>query len=333
MSKFSFLLPLALCVPLAAQSAVVSVPNSDATSGICNTIPFGTTAGSSTNNVRFQTMILATDLATVPAFPQVCGLRFAACTTAEYSYDRITVRMAHTSSTTLSTSFDVNIPPGTGTTVLDATNYVWPVVADTWSDIGLQTSFAYNGVDNIVVEITTSNGLRSGPPSGFRRETRQRVYRTGYDGTQTTGTSSSSAVKLQVHFGEPSTRAFGRGCVGSNGTPEIGFNGTPSLGQNVDIELHSGPVNSGAALFIGFWNGSPYPVDLSVIGMTNCTLYLDVAIAINGATDAAGFGSSTLTALGVPCGYPIYMQWACIDPGANGLGVTLSNYGRMLLGF
>lgn len=338
--RTKILLSLLLAAPLTAQAVVVSVPDSDPTAGTCNVIPFGSSAGSSFNNVRAHHIVTAADIAaTGSVLPLVCGLRFASCSTSVRQFDQLTVRMGHIpAGTGLSSVYAVNLPAGSGTTVLDARNYVWRLEADTWNDIGLQVPFVYNQVDDIVIEVISINSTvisTSGGSLGFHRGTQPRVYSTNYTGAQTSGSLSNSSSKIQLHFAEASTGTFGLGCPGTSGaTPELTYTGVPTLGGSFDIDLNGGPVTSAAVLFIGVFTTPPWPVDLGIIGAPGCSLYHNVIGTLSAGTDAAGSAAITIAPVsGVPCEFPIYTQWACIDPGANAIDLTTSNYGRFLIGF
>jgi len=335
MTKFSAL-ALLLCAPLAAQSSLFSIPDNNAAAGTCNVIPLGSTSSTSSfANVRYQTLIFASELNNAPTM--LCGLRFAACGTGARTFDSLTIRMGHTTATSLTQTFDTNLPPGTGTTVLDVQNYTWHNITDVWNDIGLQQAFVYNGTDNVVIEIIAMNAVFTGSGSaGFHREsTHQRVYATNYNGTQTTGSSGNAALKMQLHFADATTWTFGEGCAGSNGTPTLSFTGEPVLGQTFSVDLMNAPASSPVALNFGLFNNPPmWPLDLGPFGAANCFLYHDTIVSLSLPSDPNGVASLPI---GVPANGPIcgilFAQWICLDPGANALGATTSNFGRAQVGF
>src|SRR5204862_4902878 len=110
----------------------------------------------------------------------VTGLGFVSCGAGRAHFDRLEIVMDHIpASQPLVNTWASNLTPN-AVTVLDSTNYTWNVPANTWYEVGLQTLFVYNGVDDVVIQITSTNG--TAPINGMRRETRQRLYWIGTTG-------------------------------------------------------------------------------------------------------------------------------------------------------
>ncbi len=212
---------LILCVAsltasLSAQSFYI--PSNTPTVGTANAFPFNT------SDMRYQALIRATELNSTPEL--ITGFSLAPSTSATLMYGPVTMKMAHLASPTLSTTFDNNLAAGAVTT-MDVPHFVWPVTANTWMDIDLQTPFLYNGVDNVVVEFLVTARVTG---SAMRRDaTNQRVYLGSYTG-QPIGTDGGlTAFKMRVITGDASTATFGRGCAGSNLlTPTVSFTARPS---------------------------------------------------------------------------------------------------------
>ena len=324
--RLALFAPFLLALPAVAQNWYI--PDSDATTGACNVIPFGSTGPGSFSNCRYQTRLLASDLgATVNV---LTGLGFAACSSGRSHFDSIEIVLDHIPpSQPLSTTFASNLTSA-AQTVLSATDYTWNVQGNAWNEIGLQNLFVYNGVDDVVVQITTVNGIA---PAGFHRATRERVYWIGASGTPpATGTSGAAAGKIEASMLMARTSSHGDGCVGTNGTPSIGFTGSPVHGTTISFDLTNG-VPNGIALFVaGTYNAFPFPFDLGSLGAPGCFAYTDLTFTSAALTDGAGAASTPIPLpLGV-VGFRFFTQYAMLDAAANAFGATTSNYLNVLTG-
>ncbi|GAB4155548.1 MAG: hypothetical protein Fur0037_23940 [Planctomycetota bacterium] len=315
------LLALALlAAALPAQSFYI--PTNTPSSGTINVFPFGTT------DMRYQALVRATEL----GGPGVIhGFGLAPAATGIRSFTRVTMKMAHLASPTLSTNFDANLAAGSVTT-MDVQNWEWHLTANTWNDVDLQVPFVYNGTDNLVVEfLVIGSGGASG---GMRRDnTNQRVYLENYAG-QTTGTNGgNTAFKMRVNFGDASYGVFGHGCVGAGSlTPALTMSGSSQLGQTLVIDLTNTVPASLGAIWLGFHMGTPFPLDLGIYGFPGCLLYFPGLANICLVTDPQGAATYQL---GIPnsqalIGKVFYDQWLVLDP-ATAI-VSASNYGRFQTG-
>lgn len=126
----------------------------------------------------------------------------------------------------------------------------------------------------------------------------------------------------------------GAACVGSHGNvPVYGALDQPRVGQLWTTELHGAPPMTQLSMFIGIDPNFP-PFDLSLIGITGCTLHVNPVLTRPGATgpgDAQrGEGRATLT-LGVPgdpslASLPLLAQVAILDlQNGRTIAVTMSN--------
>ena len=311
----------ALAASLPAQS--IYVPSDTPAVGTANAFPFNTT------DMRYQALILATELNNAPAL--ITGFALAPSSSGALSYGHVTMKMAHLAAATLSTTFDTNLAAGAVTT-MDVPNFVWPVTANVWNDVDLQTPFVYNGVDNLVVEFLVTGRIAG---AAMRRDaTNQRVYLGSYTG-QLVGTNGGlTAFKMRVITGDPTLATFGRGCVGSNTlTPALSLVGSSQIGQTFTANLSNALPNTPCFAVLGFSSAAPFPIDLSVYGMTGCKGYVNAAATLLTFADGAG---ATSIAVALPLdpglvGLAIYSQFAPLDAGAPG-GLTTSNYGRALIG-
>ncbi len=326
MRYFTLLAALVCTVPALAQNWYV--PDNSSTVGVCNVIPFGSGVGSSFYNAKMQTRLTAADLGALPNI--ITGLAFASCNTGRAHYDQIEIVLDHIpAAQVLSTTFDNNLTPA-AVTVLNSTNYTWNVTADVWNEIGLQTFFVYNGVDDVVVQISSTNGLA---PGGMRRGTRQRIYWTGATGpAAAVGLSTASATKIEASMLTAHTSSHGDGCVGSNGTPRLSFTGSAQINNTLSFDLTNGVQNGIALFFAGTTNAGPFPLELSFVGMPSCYAYTDLAATSALILDPTGAGSFPFPIPPTAIGALFYGQYAVLDPAANVFGFTTSNYGRVLTG-
>ncbi|MFO1052462.1 MAG: serine hydrolase [Planctomycetota bacterium] len=125
--------------------------------------------------------------------------------------------------------------------------------------------------------------------------------------------------------------AFGSGCPGSAGTPTHSGLGTPDAGQVMTLRVSNGGASTPVIALIGFsnsiWSGTPLPLSLGLLGAPACSLRVSPDVTFNAATSASGIASINLqlpdqTAL---IGAHLYSQFVVVAPGANGLGLALSN--------
>ncbi len=319
---------------LPAQSFFV--PDNDATTGNCNVFPFGSTGGA---NLKYQQLVTAAELNNAPGL--ITGIGFAQCGEGRHHFDTIEVRLAHKPGTgSLVATFAQNMVTDV-TTVVSGSNYDWNLPASSWQDVGLQQAFAYNGVDNLVVEVTVTGSQWTATgalgSAGLRAGSHQRVYANNWT-TQppATGTLTGTfALKIEIDLGVAKVSSHGVGCAGSTGSaPRMAVLGLPQLGQTVTFALADGLPGSLGLRILGFTNASPYPVDLGLLGMPACLLYTELGDLAAALTDGAGAASQALTVPNDPTltGVRLYGQWACFDPTANAFGWTTSNYVRAQIG-
>lgn len=312
---------VAMAGSLPAQSFYV--PNANPRGVANNAFPFNT------SDMRYQALVTAADLGSLPAL--ITGFALQPASTGVRTFTQVTMKMAHLSSPTLSTTFDQNLAAGAITT-MDVANWSWYLTADTWTEVDMQVPFFFNGVDNVVVEFTVYGG--SGAAGGMWREgTHPRLYLGNYTGQPTGTLSNNSAFKMRFLVGDAGLGRFGQGCAGSNQlTPALSFSGSSQLGQTLTYELTNAFASTPAFLTVGFWIGFPFPLDLAPYGMPGCTAYVPSLAISTAVTDPAGAGSLQLQ---IPnnaalTGLFYYAQWFPLDLTSGTL--TASNYGRILVG-
>lgn len=121
-------------------------------------------------------------------------------------------------------------------------------------------------------------------------------------------------------------RIWDRGvdCPGARGERRrIDYRGRAQLDENLSVRLRGGRPNFVALLHIG----DPTTMPLDMIGAAGCILYSAPYYTVGAATNSLGFAVSNLALpSGVaPMGQRIDLQWVQWDPGANQLGVTVSD--------
>jgi hypothetical protein len=132
---------------------------------------------------------------------------------------------------------------------------------------------------------------------------------------------------------------YGAGCLGSAGTPDIALapGREPWIGDSLELAITRLPPGQPAALNLGFsrtsWQGLALPFPLGAIGMPGCDLLVGPDLTCPLANPA---GSATFP-LRIPfdpryIGLPFFDQALVLDPGANALGVIVSNGGAGKVG-
>lgn len=126
--------------------------------------------------------------------------------------------------------------------------------------------------------------------------------------------------------------SFGMGCAGSLGTPTLAAapGSRPTLGSTFQAEIGNLPL--GAALMAtGLSNaitsgGIALPVNLSFLGMTGCSQYVDALVLdyVTGGTTTATW-SWAIPNNPILFGYEFYNQGFSLDPSANSFGFVASN--------
>ena len=134
---------------------------------------------------------------------------------------------------------------------------------------------------------------------------------------------------------DASNGPFGRGCIGSNtAAPTMSLSSEPVLGQVTTIEVTGMTRVAGMGwLFIGLTDLTG--LDLTGMGMTDCRLHtnpivLTFAIANNGGTASV---PATIPRSPSLAGSFIALQVACVDTGANPLGVAATAGHAVRLGY
>ena len=109
------------------------------------------------------------------------------------------------------------------------------------------------------------------------------------------------------------------------------------IGQTLNTDIASVPLGI-ALVGLGLSNTTSgaltLPFDLSILGMTGCSLLADPLVT----AVASGAGTTVPWSFGVPpnpalLGSVLFAQGFVLDPAANAFGFTATNGGRIKVGF
>jgi len=316
------------------------VPDKNASSGACYVIPFGSfkTDDTKWSNQKYQTLIPSSALPN--ASLTIRDLGFAACTDGMREFASIRVRMWQTQRPALSTMFEENLRNSKVATVLDARDYSWPVSADAWSRIGLQHSFPFDpklGNLGVEIEVRGAGAPKLSGLAGFHDSNLPRIYAAGWTSKPPdSGKESQQAgLRMALCFAGAMVDVFGHSCQGSSATlAKLDYSGLPRLASSLAIVLEGASAKARfAVLTFGLTSQHPFPIALDNLGAKGCTLYhsFDLAAGV-----IPKDGSASITVViprsAVLVGQRIYTQFVLDDREANSLGLTTTNYARLLVG-
>lgn len=316
--------------------------NSDMTitTGSASNVPFtGTITGRTANlnivynsdtntwhNQFYQTILRRDDLG--PA-GTITGLAFAPIATGRHMNRLFTIRMSQVPmGHSLSTTFSSNMP--SPVTVLSKVDYSWDLTADTWTEVGLTSGFAYDGAHDVVVEILARANFATSTGSfdAFHSGSNERVYAYGWPFTAqpSTGTyGSSSGLKMRANFNCAEAGSFGTACGYVRAVP---FGASTAPGS-FWYDIYGVP-NNGAIIIMGFQSQS---LSLTPYGLTNCVQWTDnVASTFHAGTASGHFWHYvSIPATTAFDGLILYGQWFQLDNTQPG-GLSASNYVRAIIG-
>jgi len=314
------LLVLAATAHLGAQNNCHYTWGNFPNSGVCGVIPWGTTRSSSTwRNVYYQTKMTAKELGNSKR--TITSLSFAPCGTGTHSSASLVIKMAHHKGA-LTLNFAANLG-NSPVTVLNKKGHTWAQTASVWSKIGLTGSFNYDPAKgDLLVEILVMGNHSSLGNASCRHGGRPSIYAINWWGIPPASGMMGSLSALKMRVCDGLFGNYGKGCGG--GPLNIAGSGAPNLGKRFGLNMAGGRANSGGSIMLG---ATQKNLDLSAIGMTGCSLYLDPIFS-----KGVPFGPKGVSAIlnfVVPnnpyfVGKTIYGQGVNIDLGSNRLGLTSS---------
>ena len=305
-SGIALVLGVIATLGIPAVAGDIHVPDSNATQGTCNVIPWGTST-----EYRYQAVVPTTMMASGAVY--ITELGFAACNAGTFSATQCEIRMAHFTGATPSTTFQTNLEKDV--TVVFSGPITFPYLANQWSDVGLTSGFQYNGVDSLVVEIRYVN--RTGGTSFHRSSNVMRLY-TGGTGSYTATTASGSGLAaLKMRFTTADVLLTGSGSPTPGGTINLHLSAPSDAGKpyQVGSSLGVGPIPLGSRQ-IG--------LDLDDLLVVSTSGFLP-AIFVNfaGQLDANGKGTAGIHILNDArlIGVRVHSAFLTLDPAAP-LGVS-----------
>ena len=252
----------------------------------------------------------------------------------------LTIRMGHTTASNGNNQFSQNITSPL-TDVLVVHDHTWiQGNGPTWVPLGLQHSFQFiPGRGDLLIEMVASGTTMIANNFTFTSCLAAPIGSMGVGGGATlpnaitSSTSTPPALRLCVDRAE--FALHGTTCEGTPGsTPLLGVTGRPTLGSATTLWLSDALPNGFAALAYGFNNAPPFPTDLTSQGAPGCRQYFNIAWNEFVLTNPVGIGSHVLQIPNSPAatGLVLYGQYFAFDSVGNALGITASNYARLLLG-
>jgi hypothetical protein len=134
--------------------------------------------------------------------------------------------------------------------------------------------------------------------------------------------------------------AFGAGCAGGSGTPALAAAPAtphPLLGQTFVLEVTWLPPGAPVAVILGLsrdrWGPLPLPIDLAPHGAPGCALAVSADLMhVLPSTNGKAAWSLPIPNLPELLAASFYNQALVHDPGANTLGLTVTNAGEGTIG-
>jgi hypothetical protein len=312
MRSFHFVLVAAVFAALVAPAwaGEIHVPDNQPSAGTCNVYPWGSGA-----EWRYQAIVPTTMMGSKAV--RISELGFASCGAGTFSATNCEIRMAHLTQAH-TTTFQTNLEKNVTQVFSGAIKFNY--TANQWSDVGLTSSFDYNGVDTLVVEIRFTGG---GGGTSFHRGTNiPRIWSSGSGAFNATTAGGSDLIgALKMRFTTVDVLLAG--------------SGSPKPGGVVNLDLLA-PADGGLAYQVGSSLGTgPIPlgnrqIDLSLddlLVITVSGLVPSVFQNYSGLLDASGKARATINILNDQklIGVRIHSAFVTIDP-ASPFGIrSISN--------
>ena len=289
------------------------------------------------NVIRRQLLVPAVVFQNVPTGIAELSVVTAPAGYRRLRFDELTIRMGHTNATQLSTTFAQNVTSPLQT-VLSVRDHVWfEGFGPAWVPVGLQTPFLFlPGSGNLLIEVVVLGGetLES---LVYQSNTAAQIgsFVTATGQTVPTAGVTSSPPRLRLCVDRAESLLLGESCQGSGtSTPLLGVSGRPVLGSTPTIWLSDAPPNAIAACAFGFNNAPLYPINLTPLGAPGCREYFAIAFTDLVLANPLGVAQKAVPIPNSPSamGFAFYAQYYVLDPPANALDLTASNYARLLCG-
>jgi hypothetical protein len=253
-------------------------------------------------------------------------------------FDRLTIRMGHTTVGQANTIFGQNITSPLQDVLVARDHVFFEGFGPAWVPVGLQTSFQFlPGSGNLLIEVVAEGGLilegdTSGAAGGSLLGS---CVTSSLEPTLPTVGNSATVPRLRFCFDRAEVSLSGESCNGSAGsTPLLGVTGRPTPGSMPTLWLSDAPANALAACAYGFDTKPPFPINLTALGAPGCRQYFAPAFADFVLANPLGIGERAISVPSATAtiGAILYAQYYVLDPPANALDLTASNYARLLVG-
>ena len=137
--------------------------------------------------------------------------------------------------------------------------------------------------------------------------------------TWRTATYAAASLCVAASAAQAQAVNYGAGCPGESGTtPTIGVTGYPVTGTSFTIDV-TGPASGSGFFILGFFNGAPFPLDLTPSGLPGCALYQTTQVTFPIAFDGAGDFGMTVGSTWA-AGLSAFAQVYSLDFGGTTLG-------------
>ena len=230
-----------LALVAVSQAGEIYIGNTQPNTGRKNSWPFNTQFGT---EWRYQLVLTAKNMGNKPA--NIVELAFAPTSSGTFTASTFEVRMSHTTVPATST-FANNLP--NPKVVLISNTYSWAPVGNQWSPIGLTSSFAYNGTDDLTIELRYKGGAKGGGFGGvcyFAGSTHHRIYnRAAGSYTAPTGSMDFNGNNIRLTTADATLTLSGSGKPGTTVTLDLAAASDAGKPYQVGSSLGTGPIPIG----------------------------------------------------------------------------------------
>lgn len=253
-------------------------------------------------------------------------------------FDRLTIRMGHTTVGQANTIFAQNITSPLQDVLVARDHVFFEGFGPAWVPVGLQTSFQFlPGSGNLLIEVIAEGGmiLEGDTSQVANAALLGSCVVSAFEPTLPTIGNPTTVPRLRFCFDRAEVSLSGETCNGSAGsTPLLGVTGRPTPGSMPTLWLSDAPANALAACAYGFDTRPPFPINLTALGAPGCRQYFAPAFADFVLANPVGVGQRSISVPNATAtiGAILYAQYYVLDPPANALDLTASNYARLLVG-
>ena len=297
-------------------------PQESLDNGNGNLVPLGVSSTGSFASGRTMILVPANELPTVPSI--IWGIEVECQQTVALTYQSLTINMAPTTATTLTSNFAANYTT-TPTTVYSGSNVTINWQNNTWVPINFSVPYAHDGVSALIVEfqkeipaLTTfpfATMSTSGSPARSDRPSMRYALGNAGSNASQAATATVSATALQFRLQWQATPTIRN--RSDRGASNMHYN----VGGSVTLTINGDPNHLYAMAAGDAFLPAPVPVP----GIGGAVLINNLTLFTSGLLDGSGAGTFVLNIPNNPAlvGYYLTYQGAVIDPAT--VAVTLTN--------